>query len=212
MEHNLAILIADLTGYTALTDVHGAYTAADLIERFIGITESCLVGDSHLHQRTGDEILIISSSADNLVSTAAMLLQQTSGEDRFLQLHGGLHYGPLLKRNESYFGNTINLASRIASKATPGTFWCSDEFVNALENKSPYSFNPKGEFSFKNINKEKEVFELVVDHCTSFHVDPVCKMLICDTKKATQHPDLPDSFFCSPECMEIYLNRKTESL
>jgi class 3 adenylate cyclase/YHS domain-containing protein len=207
MESDLAILIADLTGYTALTDVHGAYTAADLIDRFIGITETCLVGDSHLHQRTGDEILIISSSANDLVATAAMLLQQTSGEDRFLQLHGGLHYGPLLKRNDSYFGNTINLASRIAAKANPGTFWCSAEFVNVLENKSHYSFIPKGELSFKNVIKEREVFELVVDNCSSLHVDPICKMLISDTDKAYQHSD---KFFCSSECMEIFLNRQGE--
>jgi adenylate cyclase len=211
MERELAILIADLTGYTALTDVHGAYTAADLIEKFIGITESCLVGNSHLHQRTGDEILIISDSADDLIATAVMLQQHTVKEDRFLQLHGGLHYGPLLKRNDSYFGNTINLTSRIASQANPGRFWCSAEFVSALKDKSAYSFLPQGELSFKNFNKEKEVFELVIDYCTAFHVDPVCRMLIRDMNNAMQHPDLPGDYFCSAECIDIYLHKKPQA-
>ena len=59
MEKNLAILIADLSGYTALTEAHGAMSAADLIDTFLKMVDESLVGDSHLHQRRGDEVMII---------------------------------------------------------------------------------------------------------------------------------------------------------
>ena len=42
----IAILIADLSGYSALTETHGAVSAADLIDKYLGIVEDCLVGDS----------------------------------------------------------------------------------------------------------------------------------------------------------------------
>jgi class 3 adenylate cyclase len=64
MEENIAVLMADLTGYTALTETHGAASAADLIDRYVEIVEDCLIGDSKLQERIGDEVMIVSSSAD----------------------------------------------------------------------------------------------------------------------------------------------------
>ena len=153
MEQNIAILMADLSGYSALTETHGAVSAADLIDKYTGIVEGCLVGDCHLAERTGDEVMIISASPDHLVSTAIMIMRNTSKEDNFLQVHGGLHYGNVLKRKDSYFGSTINVTSRIAAKASPGTFWCSEEFINALTDKSLFKFQSKGKHKFKNINE-----------------------------------------------------------
>ena len=122
MEENVAILMADLTGYPALTETHGAVSAADLIDRYLDIVEDCLIGDSRLTERTGDEVMIVSASPDHLLASAYMIMKTTANEDNFLQVHGGLHFGKLLKRRTSYFGSALNLTSRIAAKADPGTF------------------------------------------------------------------------------------------
>lgn len=204
MEENIAILIADLTGYTALTETHGSVSAADLIDRFQAIIETCLVGDSRVHERTGDEVMIISKSADFLLSTALMMIKKTSIEENFLQIHGGLHYGKILIRNNSYFGTTINLASRIASKAEPGIFWCSEEFVNSLNDKSLTTFHSKGKHAFKNINEEKEMFKISPELENLFFVDPVCRMLLLNTDNAVKHPESNEIFFCSTDCLNIY--------
>jgi adenylate cyclase len=70
MRKNIAILMADLSGYTDRTETHGSFAAADLIDKYIGIVENCLVGDSRLHQRTGAEIVIVSASPNYLLATA----------------------------------------------------------------------------------------------------------------------------------------------
>ncbi|KIC91658.1 hypothetical protein [Flavihumibacter sp. ZG627] len=49
MEKNIAIVMAALSGYTALTETHGSATAANLIDQFIQIVERCLVGDTRIH-------------------------------------------------------------------------------------------------------------------------------------------------------------------
>ncbi|HYV92393.1 MAG TPA: adenylate/guanylate cyclase domain-containing protein [Chitinophagales bacterium] len=210
MEENIAILIADLSGYTALTETHGAASAADLIDKYTEIVNRCLAAGCHLHSRTGDEVVIISGSVDHLIATAIMLLQNTSVENNFLQVHGGLHYGKILKRNENYFGTTINLASRIASKANPGTFWCSMDYINALENKSGFTFHPRGKHSFKNLSEENEIFELVISDPKSFHIDPVCRMLINEKENAIPHPEEQNIFFCSQHCFDIYTKNKAQ--
>src|SRR5258706_14692528 len=209
MEENIAILMADLSGYTALTETHGSSGAADLVEKYITIVRDCLVGDCQIHGVVGDEVIIISSSADQLIYTALLLIQNTGNEDNFLQVHGGLHFGKILKRNNNYFGTTINLASRITNKATPGTFWCSKEYVIAASVPSAFTFQPKGKHSFKNLNEEKEVFELITDHPKAFYIDPVCRMVISNERNAIQHADAPDIFFCSSSCLDIYRKNKS---
>ncbi|HEX7847320.1 MAG TPA: adenylate/guanylate cyclase domain-containing protein [Chitinophagaceae bacterium] len=204
MEKNIAILMADLSGYTALTETHGAVAAADLIDRYIQIVKSCLKGDCRLHERTGDEIMVVSSSPDFLLATAAMIGKLTSNEEYFLQIHGGLHYGKVLQRENRYFGSAINLTSRIASKANAGSFWCSDEFVNALSDKNQFPLTSKGNQVFKNVSIEKQIFELNILEEKAVYVDPICRMLILDTSTAISHPEENGKYFCSPDCLAIY--------
>jgi class 3 adenylate cyclase/YHS domain-containing protein len=208
MEEDIAILMADLSGYTALTETHGPSGAADMVEKYISIVRDCLVGDSHLHGVVGDEVIVISSSPDHLMYTALLLIQNTHKEERFLQVHAGLHFGKILKRNNNYFGSTINLASRITNQAAPGTFLCSREYVSALSQPSVFTFESKGKHSFKNISEENEVFELITDHPKAFTIDPVCRMIISNEENAVQHSDIPDIFFCSSDCMDIYRRNK----
>ena len=209
MEESIAILMADLSGYTALTETHGSVSAADLIDRYVEIVEGCLVGDSRLKERTGDEVMIVSKSPDSLLASAYQIMKATSGEDNFLQVHGGLHYGNVLKRRDSYFGSSINLTSRIAANAEPGTFWCSEEFVNSLSDKSLVQMHPKGKHSFKNVSGDREMYEMRSDDKKSFFIDSVCKMMILDTKKAVKHPTSEDTFFCSAACLDIFLKNRT---
>jgi class 3 adenylate cyclase len=204
MEENIAILMADLSGYTALTETHGSVLAADLIDKYVSIAENSLVGDCKLHERTGDEIMIVSSSPDSLLATAMKIGRHTSNEENFLMIHGGLHYGKVLNRGNSFFGSAINLTSRIAAKATAGSFWCSDEYVNALSDKSAFPLTPKGNHYFKNIHNEKEVFEIGIETKKEFYIDPVCRMLILEPATAICHPDKPGLFFCCSDCLDIY--------
>ena len=208
MEQNAGILMADLSGYTALTETHGAAIAADIIDTYLKIVDRCVVGDARLHQCVGDAVLIISPSPEHLLSTAIILIQNCSKENNFLQIHGALHYGKILKHNNNYFGAPINLTSRIASKANKGSFWCSMEFINALSDKSPVTFSSKGKHSFKNVTEEIEVFELMIENLHSFYVDPICRMLIHTKETATSHPEETDIFFCSEDCLQLYIKNK----
>lgn len=212
MEKKIAILMADLSGYTALTETHGALAAANLIDKYIQIVQNCLTGDSRLHERTGDEIMIVSSSPDSLLDTALLIGKYASSEDHFLQVHGGLHYGTVLQRAESYFGSAINLTSRIAGKARAGQFWCSDEFVNALSNKSAFSLSSRGKQHFKNVSIEKEVFELCIEDRKTIHIDPVCRMRILEPHRAIAHPTETGTYFCSSACLDIHDQRRKQRL
>ena len=207
MEMNVAILMADLTGYSALTETHGSVTAADLIDKYISLAENCLVGDCRLHQQTGDELMFVSDSSDVMLATAKQLAAIITKEEYFLQIHGGMHYGSVLKRGANYFGSTVNLTARIASKAAAGAFYCSAEFINSITDKSTCIFQSRGSHSLKNISEEKELFELDIDKIKISYIDPVCRMLILQPVNAIRHPN-EEIYFCSSECLNAYQENK----
>jgi class 3 adenylate cyclase len=211
VEENLSILLADLSGYTALTETHGSLAAADLIDKYIGIVETCLVGDCRIHGRTGDEVMVVSSSPDSLIATAVLLESKTCSEENFLQVHGGLHYGKVLKRGDNYYGSAINLTARIAARANEGMFWCSEDFVNALSDKSLFALQPKGSYQFKNVSQPMAVYEIGLNK-KEFFVDPVCRMLILDADKAIRDHDSNNLYFCSAHCHAIYHSNARSSV
>jgi adenylate cyclase len=206
MERELAIFIADLSGYTALTEVHGPLSAADLIDQYIKLVKESLVGGSRLHERVGDEVLIIADSPSDLLATALLLLQMSQEENYFLQLHGGLHYGQLLERNGGFFGSALNYTARIAAKADAGSFWCSKEFIEKIPPEDRYRFQSKGTFAFKNVTEEKEVFEVLASREGFLRIDPVCRMLILSEERAVRHPGDPSLYFCSDHCLSAYIS------
>ncbi|MES1222729.1 MAG: adenylate/guanylate cyclase domain-containing protein [Bacteroidota bacterium] len=208
MEETLAILMADLSGYTALTETHGAKSAADLIDKYIGIAEYSLGDDCFLHERTGDQVMIVSNSPDSLLKTAIKIATITSREENFLQVHGGLHYGNVLKRNGSYFGSAINMAARIAAKAEAGSIWCSREFALAVEDSEEVAVKAKGSFQFKNITGKKEIFEITIANKTQAYIDPVCNMVLLNLQNAFQHKTEHSKYFCSLLCREQYDSRR----
>jgi len=204
MEKNVAILLADLSGYSALTEVHGAASAANLIDRYIAIAKNCLVGDSRLHQQTGDELMFLSDSPDAMLATAKRLATASAHEAYFLQVHGGLHYGKLLKRGANYFGTALNLAARIAAKAKAGSFYCSAEFAACTTDQADGIFQSKGKYLLKNISEEKELFELNIANKNGNYIDPVCRMLILNPETAFRYPNKDHIYFCSSQCLEVY--------
>lgn len=202
----MAILIADLSGYTALTERHGAATAADLIDRYLEMVHASIVGDSYLHERVGDEVMIVSESADDLLETAEILSENLSAENHFLQIHGGLHYGMLLKRKNAFFGTALNVASRIARLAKPGSIICSKDFIDEIDPASVSKFNFFGKSSFKNYSAALETFELQ-KILKPVYIDPVCRMTVHSSNNVYLYSEGDSLRFCCKSCMEIYSSR-----
>jgi class 3 adenylate cyclase len=209
METNIAIMMADLSGYTALTEIHGAERAADMVDRYLELVNKSLVGDSRLHERAGDQVVIVSSSAEQLAYTATFLFERVHEQESFLALHAGLHYGPVIQKGNAYFGSAMNTASRIMSAAEKGKILCSKEFLEQLPVSHAFVTSNKGWHQFKNLLHPVDLFEL---HCCirnisrTYVIDPVCHMLITTPKKAVQLEHKGTAYyFCSEKCRDMYI-------
>jgi class 3 adenylate cyclase len=115
-----SFLVADLAGYTSLTETHGDHTAADLLSRYATIVQESLREDTVVVDRIGDEVLTTSGNTQNLLDTGLDLLSRIEREPDFPATHTGLHAGNVIRRDRRYFGTTLNLTSRICSHSRGG--------------------------------------------------------------------------------------------
>lgn len=206
MERELAILMADLTGYTAMTDVHGGASAAKIVRKYMELVEKALFGSARLVQRVGDQVVIKSTSPEDAAVTAVQLNELALNEERFLSIHAGIHYGSIFQEEDSLFGSTINVTSRIMNLADHGQILCSSSLVEKIDNQKGFSFKSFGKHRLKNVMNEIEIYELCPTKGSSpTHVDPVCHMLI-DPMKGDFVTTIEGTtyHFCSGHCLELF--------
>lgn len=204
MEKKAAVLMADLTGYTAMTDVHGGASAAVLIDKYMQLVEQALKGGTQIIQRVGDQVVLLADNADDIVNTAIELHSLILCEHQLLSIHAGIHYGLVFVDKGDLFGSTINIASRIMNMAEHGQILCSSDLV---ENITPelHSFRNLGKFNFKNVMKEIAIYELLTETKTQIFIDPVCHMQI-DAKRTEYIYRYNDKeyHFCSQHCLDLF--------
>jgi adenylate cyclase len=131
-----AIVFVDLSSFTRFTRERGddsAVVAATSLQRLADATATRhggrlvkLLGDGAMlqlrHPTTGVE--------------AALDLVETMNAEGALSSHAGVHAGPVIERDLDVFGQTVNLASRIADAAAPGEVLVSDAVAGAVGDAS----------------------------------------------------------------------------
>lgn len=204
MEKDVAILMADLTGYTAMTDIHGGASAAKIVNKYMQLVEQALFGTAQVVQRIGDQVVMISEIPLDLSVTSQKLIT-IAHEHHFLSIHMGVHYGPILIDNGNLFGSTINVASRIMNHANRGQILCSSAYVSELPSGIDLKFISIGKHKFKNVLSHIELFELTTTQSNPFHIDPVCHMLVDPAKEEHVVTYQNETFhFCSSHCMTLF--------
>jgi adenylate cyclase len=129
-----AIVFVDLSGFTRLTRERGdesAVVAAASLQRHADATATRHGG--RLVKLLGDGAMLWLTDATIGVDAALDLVETMSGEGA-LSSHAGVHTGPVIERDLDVFGQTVNLASRIADVAGPGEVLTTGAVAEAADN------------------------------------------------------------------------------
>jgi adenylate cyclase len=198
-------VIADLSGYTALTEAHGGAEAAKTVSRYMELASNALIPGVRLVERVGDQVLIVSEDPRGAVTTALRLREAVSREPLFLGVRIGIDSGAAVEQEGRYFGSALNIAARVAAHARGGQILCTGEVAAAIGDVSDMRCVTVGTVRFKNVSEPVEVFEVVSEEHTSAVVDPVCHMRV---EAATAAARLPFNgtpyYFCSSQCAEAF--------
>jgi adenylate cyclase len=131
LERLPAICFLDITGYTRLTQERGDDEAANLATTVARLVQRCSV------QRGGKTIKWLGDGVmfyfDDPVQGVRAALEMVAGlaDAGLPPAHVGLHAGPVLFQEGDYFGQTVNLAARIADVAQAGEVLVSQVVADA---------------------------------------------------------------------------------
>jgi class 3 adenylate cyclase/YHS domain-containing protein len=205
-ERDVVFLIADLAGYTALTEAHGGTEAAKVVHRYVDLAERALRPDVHIVERVGDELLIVGREPDAVVETALALHGAIEAEALFPSVRMGIHAGRVVEEAGRYYGTPLNAAARLAGHARPGQILCSDSIAGADGVRAKTSCRRLGPVAFKNLPAPITVFEVASRPPSAEPaVDPVCQMQISpDTAPARLPYRDRVHLFCSFECARAF--------
>ena len=206
-EVDLALLIADLCGYTALTEAHGALHASEVVLRFGRLVEASLEPGVRIIDCIGDDVLCAGPDIPAVVRTALRLRQAIQDQPNFLDVRTGIHHGRVVEREGRLFGSPINLVARVAGHAQGGQILCTEPVAHAVRGAGGFETRALGKKRFKNVTHRVAVFELTsaVAPKPATALDPVCRMQVeIDRAAATASYGGAIQFFCSLECSQIF--------
>jgi class 3 adenylate cyclase len=151
IERPPAMCFLDITGYTRLTQERGDTAAAELAEQLTRVVHrSTAQHGGRPVKWLGDGVMCY--FPDPAPGVLAALDMADGVTDVGLPpAHVGLHAGPVILQGGDYFGQTVNIASRIAEYARPGEVLVSQAVVDASE-KAPLSFTDIGEVELKGVS------------------------------------------------------------
>jgi adenylate cyclase len=112
---------ADIAGFTRLTRVLGEAELAAIVEAFeTGAADIVAAHGGRVVKTLGDEVMFIAPTTDSGVAIALAMHRLPGPDGQPLRLRIGLASGRLVTLMGDYYGQTVNLASRLTAMSRPG--------------------------------------------------------------------------------------------
>jgi len=145
-----AMCFLDITGYTRLTQERGDAAAADLAEKLSRLVQRTSIQHGGRPVKwLGDGVMFWFRDPGPGVVAALDMVEGVMAAG-LPPAHVGLHSGPVVFQEGDYYGQTVNLASRIAEYARPGEVLVSQAVVDASP-EAAASFTEIGPVELKGV-------------------------------------------------------------
>jgi adenylate cyclase len=158
------VMFADVAGSTAMYENMGDDLARERISKALNALISISNRyEGQLVKTIGDEILVYFTQVDNSI-LAAKAIQEAMEDDRSPETIGvsiriGMQYGSAILETDDIFGDTVNVAARVASMAKARQILCTQEIAFMV--KSPELSNnmrPYDRLRIKGKNEQIDVY------------------------------------------------------
>jgi adenylate cyclase len=137
----VSVCFADLVGFTKLGERLPTEELAAVIGRLDELAREFADPPVRLVKMLGDAAMLVSPDNDALLDAAIALIDAAEVEGQgFPSLRAGVARGAALSRAGDWYGQPVNLASRITDIAYPGSVLCASEVRAAAANGHRWSF------------------------------------------------------------------------
>ncbi len=138
---DVGILFADIVGSTRMYEVLGDERALAVVNSCFAVMSDCVAAQGGQVVKTiGDELMASFETAPDALGAAMQIRRQIGtlpavpgiATQVKARVRVGLHYGPALFDRDDYFGDTVNLAARMAGLASPGQILTTGDLLDRL--------------------------------------------------------------------------------
>ncbi|HLI14268.1 MAG TPA: adenylate/guanylate cyclase domain-containing protein [Alphaproteobacteria bacterium] len=131
---SLTFLFTDLKGSTELYERVGDLVAYDLVKAHFRILQEIVAAESGAVVKTiGDAVMATFPTPSRAVAAALRMREAIRKLDEGLTLKIGIHVGPclavVLNERQDYFGQTVNIASRVQGLAETRSIYATDQVL-----------------------------------------------------------------------------------
>jgi adenylate cyclase len=164
----LAVLFADVCGSTALYENLGDDLARQLIMRCLDtISTKITIYQGTLIKTIGDEIMCIFPDAEAAFHAACAMQAAVENDrpldDTPLRIRIGFNYGEVIKESNDVFGNTVNVASRVAAITRAGQIMATQAVFSALPPVLQSKMRQIMRAEFKGKQGHHEVYQVICE-------------------------------------------------
>ncbi|MFL5769143.1 MAG: adenylate/guanylate cyclase domain-containing protein [Chloroflexota bacterium] len=157
LQHPPAMCFLDITGYTRLTQERGDAAAAQLAEELgVVVRQTSVHHGGRPVKWLGDGVMLHFPNPGRGVVAALDMIDAIVGAG-LPPAHVGLHAGSVIFQEGDYYGQTVNLASRIADYAEAGEVIVSRSVVDAAEG-SAVEFREVGPVELKGLTGPMDLY------------------------------------------------------
>jgi class 3 adenylate cyclase len=162
----MAVLFADICGSTALYDQLGNEAALNMITHTLNLLkQEVATHKGTLIKTIGDEVMCTFPNAQRAAQAArAMHLAvdtKRPGGDHPIAVRIGIHFGDVILKANDVFGDTVNVAARVASTTRAGQTLTTQELIDVLPEDLGHKAVPITRASFRGKQDALEVFQLL---------------------------------------------------
>lgn len=163
---NLAVLFADVVGSTKLYDTLGDTTAKQMIDECLAVLQAVVAQyGGRVIKTIGDEIMCVLPSADAGCLAATDMHHKIAALPVVSQIKRsvriGFQFGPVIEENNDVFGDTVNVAARMAGLAKSAQIITTGSTVACMSHMLQLSTRSIAALSVKGKGDDVAVSEVI---------------------------------------------------
>lgn len=166
-ERHVALVFSDIVGSTPYFARFGDAAGHQLQQLHFDVLNRCLASrGGKVIDTSGDGAFVtfptVNAATDALIEFQQSISREnaTRAREHQLQVHIGIHWGPVLTDGTVVSGDAVNLCSRVAASAGKGEIWLTREAFQELAAVHRLNCRALGAHEFKGVVREIEVFTL----------------------------------------------------
>ena len=163
----VTVVFADLTGSTGVFEALGNAKATQAITRLTDwMGKVCVARHGHVVKNLGDGVLMVFTKNTDAIEAVTEMQRlhteriKTWPEKLKMRLQVGLARGEVIEQAGDYFGDAVNVASRLSDLSGPDQILGTDTVINGLPSDTLVRFRSLGAMDIRGRNEACMVYRV----------------------------------------------------